>query len=260
MSTFEENLDDIYKYDTESLIEFLRNNIQIKEEYFDILRDQEITGSIFFKITEETFRSYGLKGGFIQNVIQCESALQTNRKKRKAGVAFWDCEYLYGAITTATDWYFLSYKEESDLKKKVKQVLEIIAGLLKDSGLIDKKNSIFNCNQFVLDSLNPNDFWTSDAVLVNCPNADQNCYYLNELLAPCNRKLDFSKIFHYKNKGVGVDANFIFDVSCACTKEFYDTLVACGQLCKFPVDPPIKYESECKIAKQPVDLDGLWRK
>ncbi|CAB4488326.1 hypothetical protein RhiirA1_392064 [Rhizophagus irregularis] len=231
MSTFEENLDDIYKYDTESLIEFLRNNIQIKEEYFDILRDQEITGSIFFKITEETFRSYGLKGGkfniygsslsavpqftpsslsltndddelqqcmndikrklrnlgtlipdsneamrneyisailhaaihiarretdkeisllpqlqivgdencgrvdytiisleeliciteskrylvnkgFIQNVIQCESALQTNRKKRKAGVAFWDCEYLYGAITTATDWYFLSYSPE----------------------------------------------------------------------------------------------------------------------------------------------------
>ncbi|CAB4437404.1 unnamed protein product [Rhizophagus irregularis] len=103
-------------------------------------------------------------------------------------------------------------------------------------------------------------FYVGLAVLVNCPNADQNCYYLNELLAPCNRKLDFSKIFHYQNKGVGVDANFIFDVSCVCTKEFYDTLVACGQLCKFPVDPPIKYESECKIAKQPVDLDGLWRK
>ncbi|GET55064.1 hypothetical protein GLOIN_2v1476258 [Rhizophagus irregularis DAOM 181602=DAOM 197198] len=161
----------------------VNNNIQIKEEYFDILRDQEITGSTFFKITEETYRSYGLKGGpakifvefakdfmekkkrpfssyktltdlksvlnkfniygsslsavsqftpsslsladdddelqqcmndikrkretdkeisllpqlqimgdencgrFVQNVIQCESALQTNRKKHKAGVA-----------------------------------------------------------------------------------------------------------------------------------------------------------------------------
>uniref|UniRef100_U9SQ05 Uncharacterized protein n=1 Tax=Rhizophagus irregularis (strain DAOM 181602 / DAOM 197198 / MUCL 43194) TaxID=747089 RepID=U9SQ05_RHIID len=40
----------------------VNNNIQIKEEYFDILRDQEITGSTFFKITEETYRSYGLKG------------------------------------------------------------------------------------------------------------------------------------------------------------------------------------------------------
>ena len=56
-------LDDIYKYDTESLIEFLRKNTQIKDKYLDILREQEITGSIFFKITEETFRSYGLKGG-----------------------------------------------------------------------------------------------------------------------------------------------------------------------------------------------------
>uniref|UniRef100_U9SJ56 Uncharacterized protein n=1 Tax=Rhizophagus irregularis (strain DAOM 181602 / DAOM 197198 / MUCL 43194) TaxID=747089 RepID=U9SJ56_RHIID len=38
-------------------------NTQIKDKYLDFLREQEITGSIFFKITEETFRSYGLKGG-----------------------------------------------------------------------------------------------------------------------------------------------------------------------------------------------------
>ncbi|PKY49519.1 hypothetical protein RhiirA4_465551 [Rhizophagus irregularis] len=253
MSTFEENLDDIYKYDTESLIEFLRNNIQIKEEYFDILRDQEITGSIFFKITEETFRSYGLKGGpakiliefakdcmekkkrpfssyktftdlssvlskfniygsslsavpqftpsslsltndddelqqcnlrnlgtlipdsneamrneyisailhaaihiarretdkeisllsqlqivgFIQNVIQCESALQTNRKKRKAGVAFG----IANTFMVSLQQQQQQIEEESDLKKKVKQVLEIIAGLLKDR-LENEKSTI----------------------------------------------------------------------------------------------------------------------
>ncbi|CAB4488327.1 unnamed protein product [Rhizophagus irregularis] len=96
------------------------------------------------------------------------------------------------------------------------------------------------------------------AKYVNCPNADKNCYYLNELLAPCNHKIDFSSIYY--SVSVGVDANFGFDIDCVCTKEFYDTLVTCGQLCKYPVDPPVKYESECKIAKKPVDLGGLWRK
>ncbi|RGB33727.1 hypothetical protein C1646_761369 [Rhizophagus diaphanus] len=97
-------------------------------------------------------------------------------------------------------------------------------------------------------------FYVGLAELVNCPNADKNCYYLNELLAPCKLKLNFNAVYYYDS--VGVDANFKFDESCVCTKEFYDTLVTCGQLCKFPVDPPVKYESECKIAKQPVDLGG----
>ncbi|CAB4395952.1 unnamed protein product [Rhizophagus irregularis] len=98
-------------------------------------------------------------------------------------------------------------------------------------------------------------FYVGLAEYIECPNADKNCYYLNELLAPCNRKLDFSSTYY--SGSVGVDANFKYDVNCVCTKEFYDTLVACGQLCKYPVDPPVKYESECKIAKKPVDLGGL---
>ncbi|RGB35244.1 hypothetical protein C1646_700029 [Rhizophagus diaphanus] len=61
-------------------------------------------------ITES--KQYLVNIGFIQNVIQCESVPQTNRKKRKTGVAFGDCEYLYGVITTATEWYFLSYSPE----------------------------------------------------------------------------------------------------------------------------------------------------
>ena len=50
-----ETAEDINKYDTESLIEFLKENVQVKEEYLDILREQEVTGCTFLETTEETF-------------------------------------------------------------------------------------------------------------------------------------------------------------------------------------------------------------
>ncbi|CAG8582136.1 10850_t:CDS:2 [Rhizophagus irregularis] len=93
------------------------------------------------------------------------------------------------------------------------------------------------------------------AEVVSCPNADKNCYYLNELLAPCDYKIDFSYIYYYFS--VGGD-NFSGLENCSCTKEFYDTLVTCGKFCQFPVDTTVKYESDCKIAKHPVDLSGGW--
>ncbi|PKC55405.1 hypothetical protein RhiirA1_402921 [Rhizophagus irregularis] len=57
------------------------NNIQIKEEYFDILRDQEITGSTFFKITEETYRSYGLKGGPAKIFVEFAKDFMEKKKR-----------------------------------------------------------------------------------------------------------------------------------------------------------------------------------
>ncbi|RGB26350.1 hypothetical protein C1646_770527 [Rhizophagus diaphanus] len=95
-------------------------------------------------------------------------------------------------------------------------------------------------------------FYFGLAAFTSCPNADKNCYYLNELLAPCSHGFDFSYIYNFGNYSVHVP--FWQSVNCVCSKEYYDTLVACGQLCKFNVDPPIKYESECKIAKKPVNL------
>ncbi|CAB4437402.1 unnamed protein product [Rhizophagus irregularis] len=96
-------------------------------------------------------------------------------------------------------------------------------------------------------------FYIGLAEVVSCPNADKNCYYLNELLAPCDYKIDFSYIYYYFS--VGGD-NFSGLENCSCTKEFYDTLVTCGKFCQFPVDTTVKYESDCKIAKHPVDLSG----
>jgi hypothetical protein len=96
--------------------------------------------------------------------LQCKSACQTNKRKRKADVAFEDdYDYLYGIITTATEWYFLLYttegisctsetefhisltkamaKEENVAKlcENVKQVMEVIVGLLIDRAEVEKE-------------------------------------------------------------------------------------------------------------------------
>ncbi|PKY61961.1 hypothetical protein RhiirA4_487663 [Rhizophagus irregularis] len=99
--------------------------------------------------------------GFAQNLVQCESALQVNKKnrKRKSGEAFReDFDYIYGIVTTASEWYFILFasdgisstskdplnirftesalkdrlEEEKDLCKNVKRVMEVVVGLLKD--------------------------------------------------------------------------------------------------------------------------------
>ena len=77
------------------------------------------------------------------------------KKRRKADKAFeTDYEYVYGIVSTATDWYFILHSTEAiyctsrteyrvsltedaledptELRKNVKRVLEVIVGLLKD--------------------------------------------------------------------------------------------------------------------------------
>ncbi|GBC15886.2 hypothetical protein GLOIN_2v1773137 [Rhizophagus irregularis DAOM 181602=DAOM 197198] len=99
--------------------------------------------------------------GFAQNLVQCKSALQVNKKnrKRKSGETFEeDFDYIYGIVTTASEWYFILFAsdgisstskdplnirfsesalkegldEEKDLCKNVKRVMKVIVGLLKD--------------------------------------------------------------------------------------------------------------------------------
>ena len=90
--------------------------------------------------------------GFAQNLIQCESALQVNKnkRKRKLGEAFGnDYNYIYGIVTTVMEWYFILFasactsknplnirftksaleedlKKEKKLCKNVKQVMEVM--------------------------------------------------------------------------------------------------------------------------------------
>ena len=106
--------------------------------------------------------------GFAQNLVQCESALQVNKnkRKRKSGEAFGeDYDYIYGIVTTATEWYFILFasdgisctsknplnirftesaleegsEEEKELCKNVKRVMEVIVGLLKDRVDVEKE-------------------------------------------------------------------------------------------------------------------------
>ena len=66
---------------------------------------------LFFHIVQKLIMFFISK-----NILQCESALQTNKKKRKASDAFReDYDYLLGIVTTATEWYFLLYTSEGIL-------------------------------------------------------------------------------------------------------------------------------------------------
>ncbi len=106
--------------------------------------------------------------GFAQNLIQCKSALQVNKnkRKRKSDDALLDnFDYIYGIVIIATDWYFILYasdgifctsknplnirftesalkegsEEEKELCKNVKRVVEVIVGLLKDRVDVEKE-------------------------------------------------------------------------------------------------------------------------
>ncbi|CAB4445987.1 unnamed protein product [Rhizophagus irregularis] len=79
-------------------------------------------------------------------------------EKRKASVSFDEFDYLYGIVTTASDWYFLMYtperiycskddyhivlnekimKDDVKLRLGVKKVMEVIVDLLKDRVEVD---------------------------------------------------------------------------------------------------------------------------
>nr|CAG8634551.1 4490_t:CDS:2 [Entrophospora candida] len=98
--------------------------------------------------------------GMAQNIMQCKSSCDANRRKRKAQEAFEsNYEYVYGIVSTGTDWFFLLYttdgiyctskteyrislteaslKDCTALKSNVKRILEVIVGLLEDRANID---------------------------------------------------------------------------------------------------------------------------
>ncbi len=99
-----------------------------------------------------------IQAGFAQNLVQLESSYKVNKKKCTIDETFGDYDYLYGIVSTATEWYFILYstngiactsrspynirfieaalvknsKEEKELHENVKKIVEIIVGLLKD--------------------------------------------------------------------------------------------------------------------------------
>ncbi|CAG8687900.1 18254_t:CDS:2 [Dentiscutata erythropus] len=99
--------------------------------------------------------------GFGQNVLQLNASHHKNSKKRNAEEAFGKdaFDYLYGIVTTATNWYFILYtperfyrieseysirinrdalKDDSELCKDVKKVVQVLVSLLKDRVEVDE--------------------------------------------------------------------------------------------------------------------------
>jgi hypothetical protein len=88
--------------------------------------------------------------------------INMNKKKRKVNETFdFDYDYVYGIVSIRTDWYFILHstksiystsrteywisltedalKDNTELHKSVKRVLEVIVGLLKDKAVGSKE-------------------------------------------------------------------------------------------------------------------------
>ncbi|CAB4392914.1 unnamed protein product [Rhizophagus irregularis] len=98
--------------------------------------------------------------------MQLESSHHTNTRKRKASVAFDDeFDYLYGIVTTASDWYFLMYTPERIYcskddyhivlnEKIMKDDAELRRGVKKVMGIMPTELEVLNQRITELESKN----------------------------------------------------------------------------------------------------------
>src|SRR6185369_13334625 len=76
--------EEIKKYETKELIDFLRKkeDLKLSEKVFGILEKEEVNGPAFLKITEEKLRSYGMPGG--PALVLADFAKECKEKKKRA--------------------------------------------------------------------------------------------------------------------------------------------------------------------------------
>ncbi|PKK59342.1 hypothetical protein RhiirC2_857384, partial [Rhizophagus irregularis] len=88
--------DEIKKYKTKELIDFLRKeeDLELEPEDYDIIEKERINGRDFLKATKQDFRDYGMKGGPASRLA--DFAKECKEKKKRA---------------------FSSYKTKKDLKE-----------------------------------------------------------------------------------------------------------------------------------------------
>src|SRR5688572_16067975 len=77
-------VDDVKKYDTTKLIDFLRRekDLELSEKAFEILKTQEINGCAFLKTSKEEFQGLGLGFGPAKNLA--DFTKEYKNKKLKA--------------------------------------------------------------------------------------------------------------------------------------------------------------------------------
>ncbi|GBB83337.1 hypothetical protein RclHR1_10060010 [Rhizophagus clarus] len=133
--------------------------------------EKENTDSVDYTVkeTEELIcvtkgKQHKIATSFAQNLVQLESLYQTNKRKCKPDVGSSGFDYLYGIVSTATEWYFILYStdrisctskrpynivfseaslkkdsvDEKELRRNVKRVIEVIVGILVDRINIEK--------------------------------------------------------------------------------------------------------------------------
>ncbi|RIB06595.1 hypothetical protein C2G38_2046667 [Gigaspora rosea] len=152
-----------------AIVRRLTNEEKIYMSYQKNISGEEASGRVDYAIkgNEDLMciaegKPRNVEIGYLQNIMQLESAYQTNKKKRTADQAFRDddYDYLYGIVSTATEWHFIMFatdglfctckseypinlskmalKEDLDsIRKGVRRVLGVIVGLLKDRISVD---------------------------------------------------------------------------------------------------------------------------
>ncbi|GBB86377.1 hypothetical protein RclHR1_12800009 [Rhizophagus clarus] len=145
----------IENWDTETLINFLKEqNLKLEEKHYDILCKEEITGQNFLDITEEKFRSYGLKGG---PAMRLAKEVQTLKEKPKR--AFFSYLSLsevlakYGLNSDGIDSIPLfsppTYEIQND-NKVFKRCMEEILGRLRSYGILQPDSLEAMRNKYVI--------------------------------------------------------------------------------------------------------------
>ncbi|CAG8463875.1 2909_t:CDS:2 [Acaulospora morrowiae] len=134
-------------WDTETLILHLQEQgLKLDDEDFAIIRKEKIVGLDFLDLTEEKFRSYGLAGGPAMRLAKEANALKTAPKRPfssyrslKEVLAKYD---LNNGVTSIPQFKPAVLDNDTDLRKGVKRVMEVIVGLLKDRVMIDSAPDI----------------------------------------------------------------------------------------------------------------------
>ena len=73
--------EEIKKYKTEALIDFLRKeeDLELDDDDLEILRKQKVNGRDFLKVTEEKLRSYEMAGGLATRLADFAKDCKTGR-------------------------------------------------------------------------------------------------------------------------------------------------------------------------------------
>ncbi|PKK70485.1 hypothetical protein RhiirC2_746367, partial [Rhizophagus irregularis] len=112
----------------QTVTDFPFPNLKLNDDDLKILCNEKITGQDFFDMTEEKFRSYGLKGG---PAMRFAKKVQTLKEKLKCA--------------------FSSYLSLSEDENKIfKRCMEEVLGRLRTYGTLQSDSLEAMCNKYVV--------------------------------------------------------------------------------------------------------------